>query len=467
MIKSTPTAAKPIGYNLTQAPPFFDYPCGACGAFAMFGLRAIKDTGEHAVSYYAATMNEATAYPMLTERLSCDVVVVGGGFSGVNTAVELSERGLDVVLLEANRIGWGASGRNGGQIIGGIGHTPERFKKSIGESGINAIYQMGVEARDIIKDRVATYDIDCDLKWGYCDVALKPKHMKQFAAWRDWEKAIGNPHPYTLLDAQELKSVVNSERYLGGLYNTANGHIHPLNLCIGEAQAAGQLGARIFEQSRVIKLIQGDQPIVQTEQGCVQAQQVVLAGNAYMGDLVPKLSARVLPSASSVIATEPLSADVATTILPGDVAVCDPRTALDYFRLSADRRLLFGGLSNYTGMEPSNLIPVMKKKMTQIFPETADAGIDFAWSGWIGIGINRMPQLGRLTANIRYLQAYSGHGVAPTHMMAKITAESITGESTRFETMANIAHMAFPGGRLLRRPALAIGMAYYKALDLL
>ena len=432
----------------------------------MFGLRAIKDTGEHAASYYAATMNEATAYPMLTERLSCDVVVIGGGFSGVNTAVELSERGLEVVLLEANRIGWGASGRNGGQIIGGIGHTPERFKKSIGESGISAIYQMGVEARDIIKDRVATYGIDCDLKWGYCDVALKPKHMKQFAEWRDWEKAIGNPHPYTLLDAQELKSVVNSARYLGGLYNTANGHIHPLNLCIGEAEAASHLGAKIFEQSRVIKLVQGDQPIVQTEHGCVQAKQVVLAGNAYMGNLIPKLSARVLPSASSVIATEPLTADVAKAILPGDVAVCDPRTALDYFRLSADRRLLFGGLSNYTGMEPKNLIPVMKKKMTQVFPETADVGIDFSWSGWIGIGINRMPQIGRLASNIRYLQAYSGHGVAPTHMMAKITAESITGESSRFETMANIAHMAFPGGRLLRRPALAIGMAYYKALDL-
>ena len=421
----------------------------------MFGLRALKETQEHTHSFYAASANCTTDYPTLSGDIRADVVVVGGGFSGVNTAVELSERGLDVVLLEANRIGWGATGRNGGQIIGGIGHTPERFKKSIGESCINAIYQMGVEARDIIKDRVATYDIDCDLKWGYCDVALKPKHMKQFAAWRDWEKAIGNPHPYTLLDAQELKSVVNSARYLGGLYNTANGHVHPLNLCIGEAQAAGQLGASIFEQSRVIKLIQGDQPIVQTEQGCVQAKQVVLAGNAYMGDLVPKLSARVLPSASSVIATEPLSADVATTILPGDVAVCDPRTALDYFRLSADRRLLFGGLSNYTGMEPSNLIPVMKKKMTQIFPETADAGIDFAWSGWIGIGINRMPQLGRLTANIRYLQAYSGHGVAPTHMMAKITAESITGESTRFETMANIAHMAFPGGRLLLKSFLA------------
>jgi gamma-glutamylputrescine oxidase len=186
-----------------------------------------------------------------------------------------------------------------------------------------------------------------------------------------------------------------------------------------------------------------------------------------MGGLIPKLSKRVLPSASSVIATAPLSPELARHILPGDVAVCDPRTALDYFRLSADRRLLFGGLSNYTGMEPKNLKGVMYKKMTQVFPELESTAIDYAWSGWIGIGINRMPQLGRLSDNIHYIQAYSGHGVAPTHMMARVTAEKIAGESSRFEAMANIPHLAFPGGPLLGRAILAVGMTYYKALDLL
>ena len=432
----------------------------------MLGLRAIKDSSEHTGSYYAASRQPTNDYPFLSEAATCDVVVVGGGFSGVNTAVELTERGYEVILIEANRIGWGASGRNGGQIIGGIGHTPERFKKFIGEQGIKTIYQMGIEARDVIKERIETYDIDCDLKWGYCDVALKPRHMKEFAAWRDWEKAIGNPHPYTLLDSSELKGFVNSDRYLGGLHNTANGHIHPLNLCVGEAAAAVSRGARVFEQTRAIEIISGDNPVVKTEHGSITAKQVVLAGNAYMGKLIPKLSFRVLPSASSVIATEPLSEALATKLLPADVAVCDPRTALDYFRLSADRRMLFGGLSNYTGMEPKNLVPVMRKKMRNVFAELADIKIEYAWSGWIGIGINRMPQLGKLAPNIRYIQAYSGHGVAPTHMMAKITAESIAGETDRFDVMAAIPHMAFPGGRLLGRPLLAAGMAYYKLLDL-
>ena len=431
----------------------------------MFGLRAIRETSEHAPSYYAATAAEQVTYPKLTEEMRCDVVIVGGGFSGVNVAVELAERGFDVVILEANRIGWGATGRNGGQIIGGIGHTPERFKRSIGEGGIQTIYQMGIEARNIIKDRIEKYGISCDLKWGYCDVALKTRDIKQFKEWRDFEKNIGNPHPYTLLDSEEVKAYVDSERYIGGLHNNANGHIHPLNLCIGEANALTKMGGRIFEQSRVLKVLDGDPLIVETALGIVRAKHVVLAGNAYMGNLIPKLSRRILPAASSIITTEPLPEALANKILPGDVAVCDPRTALDYFRLTYDRRLLFGGLSNYTGMEPKNLREIMQKKMGQVFPQLSQVNVDFAWSGWIGIGINRMPQLGELSQNMFYIQAYSGHGVAPTHIMARIMAEKIAGKSTRFDTMASIPHVPFPGGRLFGRPLLAAGMAYYKALD--
>jgi len=433
----------------------------------MFGLRPIKETREHTPSFYAATANSQTAFPTLTNDRSADVVVVGGGFSGVNTALELAERSVDVALIEANRIGWGASGRNGGQVIGGIGHTPERFRRSIGEEGIKAIYAMGIEARDVIRERVERYAIRCDLKWGYCDVALKPRHMRAFAEWQAFERAIGNPHPYTLLDRDDLKAYVNSERYLGGLHNTANGHLHPLNLCIGEAQALATLGANVFEQSRVVAIESGETVLVRTEQGSIRAKTLVLAGNAYMGGLVPELGRRVMPSASSVVATEPLPASLAAEILPGDVAVCDPRTALDYFRLSSDKRLLFGGLSNYTGMEPSNLESVMRGKMCQVFPQLQSIKIDFAWSGWIGIGINRMPQLGQVQDNIYYIQAFSGHGVAPTHMMARVTAEKIMGQSSRHDAMARIPHWSFPGGALLGRPLLAIGMAYYKALDLL
>lgn len=432
----------------------------------MFGLRAPQESSEHTTSYYAATATGGS-YPRLDGEVNCDIAVVGGGFSGVNTALELAERDMEVVLLEGSRIGWGASGRNGGQIIGGIGHDPERFVKSIGDAGVQTIYRMGLEARDVIAERIERYSIDCDLKWGYCDVALKPRHMKQFAAWRDSEKSIGNPGTYTLLDRDELRDYVVSERYLGGLHNDRNGHLHPLNLCLGEARAFTALGGRIFEQSRVLGIEPGNTVALRTEHGVLRAKRVVLAGNAYLGDLVPRLASRVLPSCSSIIATEPLDKRTAAAILPGDVAVCDPRTALDYFRLSADRRLLFGGLSNYTGLEPSDLVGVLRRKMLAVFPQLEGVSIDYGWSGWIGIGINRMPQLGHLDDNIAYIQAYSGHGVAPTHIMARITAEMLAGNSERFDVMAKIRHWPFPGGKLLRRPGLALGMAYYKALDAL
>ena len=433
----------------------------------MFGLKNPSETREHTRSFYAATANWQTAYPVLENDIEADVVVVGGGFSGVNTALELAERGVDVVLLEANRISWGATGRNGGQIIGGIGHDPERFSKHIGEEGVSAVYQMGLEARGIIRERIEKYQIDCDLKWGYCDVALKPRHMKQFAEWKAFEKSIGNSHDYTLLDKDELKQFVRSEQYLGGLLNYANGHIHPLNLCIGEARAAEGLGCRIFEQSRVMELTYGSRPRVKTERGSVLARKVILCGNAYLGGLVSRLANRVLPSSSSVIATEPLSSALVEKLLPGDVAVCDPRTALDYFRLSADRRMLFGGLSNYSGLEPGDVVGVLSRKMHRVFPELVGVQVDYGWSGQIGIGLNRMPQLGHLSEGVSYIQAYSGHGVAPTHIMARITAEMIDGAPERFDVFAKMPHWPFPGGKYLRRPGLALGMSWYKLKDIL
>jgi gamma-glutamylputrescine oxidase len=238
-----------------------------------------------------------------------------------------------------------------------------------------------------------------------------------------------------------------------------------LNLCIGEAAAAHSLGVKIYEQSCVTAIEHGEKACLKTEHGSVIADKVVLCGNAYMGELVPKLATRVLPSNSSVVATAPLPDELAQRLMPSDVAVCDPRTALDYFRLSADKRMLFGGLSNYTGLEPKDLEGTIRRKMEVVFPELEGIDIDYGWSGQMGIGLNRMPQLGRLADNVFYIQAYSGHGVAPTHMMARITAEMISGAPKRFDIFANIPHWPFPGGKWLRRPALAIGMLYFKILD--
>ncbi|WP_339672567.1 FAD-binding oxidoreductase [Dasania marina] len=432
----------------------------------MLWLKPTQETTEHTGSYYAATANWQTDYPPLKGEVQVDVAIVGGGFTGVNTALELSERGYKVALIEANRISWGASGRNGGQVIGGIGHNHQQFEKTIGKDGVKRIYDMGVECCEIIRERVAKYDIQCDLKWGYGDVAIKARHMREFAEFKEWQEKNGYPHDLEILDKQAIKHYVNSDNYMGGMINeNGYGHVHSLNLCIGEARVAESLGAQIFEQSRVTKIVHGALPEVHTEQGVVKAKYVVTCGNAYMGDLEPKLACRVLPSTSCVIATEPLSAAQIQQTLPADIAVCDPRTALDYFRLTADKRMLFGGLSNYTGLDPKDLVGTLRKKMLQVFPELANVRIDYGWSGQMGIGINRLAQLGRLSDNVFYIQAYSGHGVAPSHMTARITAEMIAGHAERFDTFAKVKHMSWPGGKLLRRPAMALGMMYYKILD--
>ena len=423
-------------------------------------LKSTPDTNEHAPSYYAASANWQTDYPKLEGDISADVVIVGGGFSGVATAVELCERGCKVALIEANRIGWGASGRNGGQIIGGYGSNPAAFRSSIGSEGVKVVENMGVECVDIIKARIEKYKIDCDLKWGYCEVGLKNRHMKAYRDWADDEPAI------KLLGRDELKEYVNSELYIGGYYREDWGHIQPLNLCIGEARAAESMGAKIFEQSRITSITYGDQPKVYTENGSVKADHVILCGNAYMGDLVPYLDARVLPATSCIIGTEPLTEEQIQQTLVQDVAVCDSRTALDYYRLSADKRLLFGGLANYLGLDPVNVTGIMRSKMEKVFPSLRNVRIDYSWSGRMGISVRRMPQIGRIkNSHVLYISGYSGHGVAPTHMTGRILAEAVSGNTYRFDIMNKMFHMAWPGGKLLRRPFMALGMMWYKALD--
>ena len=423
-------------------------------------LKSTSDTNEHAPSYYAATANWQTDYPKLEGDLTADVVIVGGGFSGVATAVELCERGYNVVLIEANRIGWGASGRNGGQIIGGYGSNPAAFRSSIGSEGVDVVEKMGVECVDIIKSRIKKYKIDCDLKWGYCEVGLKNRHIKAYHEWADEDSAI------KLLSRDELKQYVNSELYIGGYYREDWGHIQPLNLCIGEARAAESMAAKIFEQSSITSITYGDQPKVYTENGSVKADHVILCGNAYMGDLVPYLDARVLPATSCIIGTEPLTEEQIQQTLVRDVAVCDSRTALDYYRLSADKRLLFGGLANYSGLDPVNVTGIMRSKMEKVFPSLRNVRIDYSWSGRMGISVRRMPQIGRIkNSNVLYISGYSGRGVAPTHMTGRILAEAVSGNTYRFDIMNKMFHMTWPGGKLFRRPFMALGMMWYKALD--
>ena len=422
-------------------------------------------------SYYAATCNDLEPFERLEGSRKAEVCIIGGGFTGVAAAVELAERGVDVALVEQNQIGWGASGRNGGQVLGGYGPEMSEFDKYVdvyGDKNAQTAWDMGVECVDIIRERVEKYDIDCDLTWGYFDAAMKKSELEDLREAEVVLKKQGYKADLKFIEGDETKTAIGSDRFIGGLVNMGWGHCHPLNLVRGEARAAEKLGASIYEDARVEKLHYRDDGVeVDTGHGKVIANKVILAGNAYMGQLVPKLASRILPAGSYIIATEPLDEATASKILPQNFAVCDQRWALDYFRLSADRRMLFGGLATYTGIHPSDLVKRIKPNMLKVFPELKDVEIDYAWGGYIGIGLNRIPQVGMVNDHVYFAQAYSGHGVAATHMSARLIAEALSGNKDRYDVMASVKHPPFPGGRLFRQPALAAGMAFYRMRDAL
>ncbi|RON76447.1 FAD-dependent oxidoreductase [Pseudomonas chlororaphis] len=423
----------------------------------------------HPASYYSASSLPQPDYPALAGEHQADVCVVGGGFSGLNTAIELAERGFSVILLEARRIGWGASGRNGGQLIRGVGHGLEQFAPVIGEDGVRQMKLMGLEAVEIVRQRIERFQIPCDLTWGYCDLANKPRDLEGFAEDAQELRDLGYRHATRLLQAHEMHSVVGSDRYVGGLIDMGSGHLHPLNLALGEAAVAQQLGVRLFEHSAVTRIDYGPQVKVHTAQGSVRANTLVLGCNAYLNDLNPQLGGKVLPAGSYIIATEPLSEELAHALLPQNMAVCDQRVALDYYRLSADRRLLFGGACHYSGRDPRDIAAYMRPKMLQVFPQLASVKIDYQWGGMIGIGANRLPQIGRLKdqPNVYYAQAYSGHGVNVTHLAGKLLAEAISGQQGGgFDLFAQVPHITFPGGKHLRSPLLALGMLWHRLKEL-
>lgn len=424
---------------------------------------------QHAASYYAASSLPQPDYPALAGELTADVCVVGGGFSGLNTALELAERGFSVVLLEARKIGWGASGRNGGQLIRGVGHGLEQFTKVIGSDGVRQMKLMGLEAVDIVRQRIERLQIPCDLTWGYCDLANKPADLEGFAADAEELRSLGYRHETRLLQADEMHSVVGSKRYVGGLIDMGSGHLHPLNLALGEARAAQQMGVRLFEHSAVTRIDYGPEVKVHSARGTVRAKTLVLGCNAYLNDLNSELGGKVLPAGSYIIATEPLSPALARELLPQNMAVCDQRVALDYYRLSADRRLLFGGACHYSGRDPKDIAAYMRPKMLEVFPQLAAVKIDYQWGGMIGIGANRLPQIGRLKdqPNVYYAQAYSGHGLNATHLAGKLLGEAISGQhGGGFDLFARVPHITFPGGKHLRSPLLALGMLWHRLKEL-
>ncbi len=420
---------------------------------------------EFPATYYAASANDDTRHPELEGDVSADVCVIGGGFTGVMAALHLAERGYDVVLLEGMRIGWGASGRNGGQICTAYNKSMDDIEKLLGKEGAQAMWDVEVASKDLIRERVTAHNIDCDLRWGYLHAATKPSHMAWVKDTRDEWQRYGYADT-AVLDKAELEQRLGSTAYHGALWEGNAGHIHTLNYNLGLARAAVAAGVRIFEDSQVVNIAKGPAPLVKTTKGSVTAKYVVAAGNAYLGDLLPRLYHRVMPVSSFILATVPLGESQARALIRDDDAVSSSTNIVDYFRLSADGRMLFGGRANYSGYEPADLFSYMRPRMLKVFPQLAGVELDFCWGGKLAITLDRLPHVGSIDGNIFFAHGYSGHGVALSGICGKLIAQAISGTAEQFDVMAKIRHQPFPGGPI-RMPMLALGMMYYRMRDLL
>lgn len=418
-------------------------------------------------TYYSASLADDAAWPVLEGDHSADVVVIGGGFTGVNTALELAERGYSVVLVEANRVGWGQSGRNGGQVTGslsGEGELRKQWKGRLGAELDDFIWWLRWHGQDVIAARVARHGIACDLKRGHIHAAMKPAHMAELEETFAQGCARGMGDDLVLLDRAGMRDHLESPLYCGGLLNTRNMHLHPLKLCLGEAKAAERLGVRIFEGSAVLDIVHGPRPQVVTAQGRVTADQVMIAGDVYHKLERKRLSGLIFPAVGGIVTTAPLG-DAAKAINPHDLAVYDCRFVLDYYRLTADGRLLFGGGANYSGRESRSFADELRPAIEATFPRLKGVQIDHAWSCAMGIVINRAPQLGKLADNVWVAQGYSGHGVATSHVVAEVMAEAIAGTMERFDVFAALKPVRLPLGDRLGNPLLVLGMHWYRLLE--
>jgi gamma-glutamylputrescine oxidase len=417
----------------------------------------------HAPSYYAAMAGVIPQRPALQGHVDADICVVGAGYTGLSSALHLAEAGLRVVVLEAARVGWGASGRNGGQMVHSYSRDLDVIEQRHGMALARAMGAMAFEGGAIIRERVARYGIDCDLKDGLLFAALTSKQVKQLEAQKFLWERYGH-HKLELLDTAATRAAVRSERYSGALLDRSSGHLDPLKLALGEAAAVESLGGVIYEGSKVTAIERGTKAIVRTVDGDVSASFVVVAGNAYLGNLEPSLAARSMPCGTQIIATEPLG-ERWTDIIPSDFCVEDCNFLLDYFRLSADRRLLFGGGVTYGARDLADITASLLPNLLRVFPQLAGVRIDYAWTGNFLLTLSRLPEVGRLDHNIFYSQGCSGHGVTFTHLIGRLLGEVIQGQAERFSVFEQLPHLPFPGGRRLRVPLAAMGAWYYGLRD--
>ncbi len=423
-------------------------------------------------SYYAASANEQPQYPKLEADIEVDVCVVGGGFAGLSAAIELADRGYSVVVLEAKHIGWGASGRNGGQIIAGLACEQDVIENALGFDAAKKVWGMTLEALDLVRERVKRFNITCDLTDGFLGVSASPRKGTTLRSWfDDMAKRYHYDTDAQWIEPKDISKWIDSPRYYNGYYDRRGGHLHPLNYCMGLAKGAAGLGVHIFQNSPVHSMQQGEVAKLNTETGSVKAKFVVLAGNMYLPEvspeLAPALARRIMPVGTYIIGTEPIDPAIKARLIPTNAAVCDTNFILDYFRFSADNRMIYGGRVSYSAMTPPNLTLNMQARMAETFPQLSNTKVEYTWGGFVDITMSRAPDFGRLAPNIYYLQGFSGHGVALTGMAGKLVAEAVAGQAERLDLIASIPHHDFPGGKLLRTPALILGMLWYRLRDAL
>jgi gamma-glutamylputrescine oxidase len=424
---------------------------------------------EHARSWYAASARPAPLRDPVRGEITADVCVVGGGIAGCSTALHLAERGYKVVLLEGRRIAWGASGRSGGQAIVGYACSQDKLVAQVGREDAKKMFDISVEANELLRDLVARHGIACDLHWGHLHTAIKPRQVTDLLAYQDELSGQYGYEGTRWLDKAELDKLLSTDRYIGGLRDDRSGHLHPLNYTLGIAAAAEAAGAQIHEQSTVVGIEQGSVVRVRTDTGAsVRANHVVLCCNAYVDENISRhLRNRIMPVGTYIIATEALGRSRVESLLRENVAVSDVNFVLDYFRRSEDHRVLFGGRVSYSGRDARNTANATRVRMLNVFPSLADVSIEYAWGGFVDITMNRAPDFGRLAPNVYYLQGFSGHGIALTGMAGRLVAETIAGQAERFDLFTKIRHRDFPGGRAFRTPALVLAMLWFRLKDLL
>ncbi len=416
-------------------------------------------------SYYEATANRIVTGPELVGDVAADVCVIGAGYTGLSAALELAQAGYKVVVLEAETIGWGASGRNGGQICTGFSSGQAKIIAQLGKADAKRAFDIAEEAKRLLVDRITRHKIDCDLQWGYMHCIPKPHQFADIKAWAAEYEELGYDGN-TLLSKAELEAKLGTTIYHGALREQNAGHFHPLNYCLGLADAALKAGAVIYEHSAAVEVNTSANPWARTAKGKVTAKFMIIGGNAYLGNVVKPLYGRVMPVASYILATEPLGEDRARSLIRDNEAVANTNFIVDYYRRSKDTRLLFGGRASYSGITPPALGEYMRPRMTAVFPQLKDVKIDYAWGGNIAITSNRIPDCGRLSPNVFYAHGYSGQGVALANMYGKLMAECVMGVSERFDLLARVKHLPFPGGAL-RTPLLVAAMMYYRIKDAL